>query len=334
MQEKRIVSILGGPGSGKGTQCSRIAKEYGWAHVSVGELLRSEVEQGTELGKEIDGYLKEGKLVPTETAMRVLPEKIKQNKAEQVLLDGFPRNCEQAEAWDKVKHFGFVLVLEVSEEVCKERLMSRGRDDDTPETISKRLRLFHEETQSVLEHYKKQGLLRTVDADGSEDEVYGKVKQLFDELKAKHATDSTSTTADKAEHAADSATAAKPGQSPYDIADETKDYLAEPPQPQQVPKGEAYVPPSGFPADSDADKTATEITDDLLLGDKQSGAQATSEHDSRVKGEAEYLNDTVVPALREGLHALLKAKPEAPLAFLGQFLTDKHSQVRQQQAGQ
>ena len=76
-----------------------------------------------------------------------------------------------------------MIIIDVSEDVCKERLQSRGREDDTPETISKRWKLFQEETQPVLEHYKKQGLLRTVDADGSEDEVYAKVKKLFEEHK-------------------------------------------------------------------------------------------------------------------------------------------------------
>ena len=145
----RIV-LLGAPGSGKGTQAENIVKKFGITHLSTGDMLRAEVSEGTPLGLEAKKIMDEGKLVSDEIVLGMVKNHIL--KAENgFLLDGFPRNINQAEQLDKLLDeinmpIDKVIYFDVPFEVIKERLKSRGRSDDTEETILKRRKVFEEET--------------------------------------------------------------------------------------------------------------------------------------------------------------------------------------------
>ncbi|GKU97453.1 hypothetical protein SLEP1_g10596 [Rubroshorea leprosula] len=114
--ECKVVYVLGGPGSGKGTQCSKIAKHLGFCHLTVGDLLQAEVESGSQRGKMIEDYKKEGKLVPSELAVRLLKQAVQRSKSKKFLIDGFPRNEENHIFAEKILKIepDFVLFLDCS----------------------------------------------------------------------------------------------------------------------------------------------------------------------------------------------------------------------------
>ena len=187
----KIVFIIGGPGSGKGTQCERIVEKYGYVHLSSGDLLRAEVESGSEHGKELESIMKKGELVPLETVLKMIKNKINQNSdAAGFLIDGYPREVEQGLQFEKtIGSPVAVLYLDVANETMVARLLHRGltsgRADDNEQTIKKRLDTFSKATEPVIEHYRKNGKLFEIErsiAESSPDNVFKKVSELFDKL--------------------------------------------------------------------------------------------------------------------------------------------------------
>lgn len=189
-----VVFVLGGPGAGKGTQCANIVNEYGYIHLSAGDLLRAERKKpGSETGALIEGHIKNGTIVPVEITCRLLEEAMNEtmendSSKSNFLIDGFPRNTDNLDGWNKAmagKHeLKFVLFFNCSEDVCIQRCLSRGaqgsgRSDDNLESLKKRITTYNESTCPIVDHYKKMELVKQIDASGSAEEVFSEVKTLF-----------------------------------------------------------------------------------------------------------------------------------------------------------
>ncbi|CAG5104483.1 Oidioi.mRNA.OKI2018_I69.chr1.g1276.t1.cds [Oikopleura dioica] len=188
---KKIIFIVGGPGSGKGTQCERIVAKYGYCHLSSGDLLRAEVASGSERGQELQEIMKRGELVPLETVLAMIRDKMLANTdAKGFLIDGYPREVDQGKQFESsIAPATSVLYLDVATETMVQRLIKRGqtsgRADDNEETIRARLNTFEKATAPVVDYYKQQGKLYEIEravAESSPDEVFAKVCLLFDKL--------------------------------------------------------------------------------------------------------------------------------------------------------
>jgi adenylate kinase len=162
--------LLGAPGSGKGTQAAALADHFGVPHISSGELLRRQVAAGTELGCEVASLLERGELAPDGLVVAVVDEALA-HADRGYILEGFPRTLSQAreaEARHGAQFADAVVLLDVPDDVARERLAGRtpeGRADDRdPETIERRLRRFHADTEPLVDYYRDRGLLVTVDA--------------------------------------------------------------------------------------------------------------------------------------------------------------------------
>jgi adenylate kinase len=197
------IILLGGPGSGKGTQAAALVKHFSLIHISTGQLFRKQMEQETELGTLARSYIDKGELVPDEISVKMLRARLEQpDTAQGFILDGFPRTLLQAEALETITQeldcpIHGVLYLEVPDDDIVTRLAGRQtckecgavfhpiytpfevcpyqkcageflyqREDDSPETIRERLQIFHRETAPVIAYYKNSGLLFTVDGTG------------------------------------------------------------------------------------------------------------------------------------------------------------------------
>jgi adenylate kinase len=186
----RIV-FIGPPGAGKGTQAERVIKTYRLAHLSTGDMLRAARDAKTEIGKKADSYMSSGQLVPDDIILQVVRERLQQpDCAGGYLLDGFPRTIGQAEALDvslrkEGKPLDVVLELRVAEEELFQRLAGRGRADDRPEVIRQRLVAYRQQTEPLLAYYQKQKLLKSVDGLGSVEEVWGRIKDVLDEIQSR-----------------------------------------------------------------------------------------------------------------------------------------------------
>jgi len=176
------VVLLGPPGSGKGTQASRLADASGASHIASGDLLRAEVERDTKVGKEVRGYLDRGELVPDEVLLELVLPRI--SEADRYLLDGFPRSLEQARALaDRVPpehQLQRVLLLEVPRSELIRRMRVRaaeqGRSDDTDEVFERRLQVYDTATRPLIDFYRHAGLLVAVAADADPDAVFGRLQ--------------------------------------------------------------------------------------------------------------------------------------------------------------
>jgi adenylate kinase len=182
-----IGIIFGPPGSGKGTQAARIEKEFHLSHLSTGAILRAEVKQGTEVGKEVARIMAAGDLVPDDLMVAVVRRHLPaSDEGKGVLLDGFPRTVRQARALDSMlaregRRVDFVIALDVPQKELVERILRRaavqGRADDTKEAIAERMHEYHELTEAVLDHYRKKGVrVEVVDGTGEPDEVFERVR--------------------------------------------------------------------------------------------------------------------------------------------------------------
>lgn len=186
------ILLLGPQGSGKGTQASKLAETYGIAHIATGDMLRAAMADGTELGSRIEPLYENGELVPDDLMIELIRERLGvDDTAEGFVLDGFPRTMPQARALDAMlqelgRALSVVFELQVSDRVCVERLLRRaeieGRTDDTEEAILRRLRLYHEETEPLVEYYRAQGNLVGIHADRTVDQVFEEIQQALDEV--------------------------------------------------------------------------------------------------------------------------------------------------------
>lgn len=186
------ILLLGPQGSGKGTQASKLAETYGIAHIATGDMLRSSIADGTELGRRIQPVYDRGELVPDELMIELIRERLGQDDTvDGFVLDGFPRTMTQARALDAMlaelgRELSVVFELQVSDAMCVERLLRRaeleGRPDDTEAAILRRLRLYHEETEPLVEYYRAQGNLVGIHADRTVDEVFDEIQQTLEEV--------------------------------------------------------------------------------------------------------------------------------------------------------
>ena len=192
--------MLGAPGAGKGTQAKMIAEKYSIPHISTGDIFRANIKNGTELGKKAKSYMDKGQLVPDELTLDLIMDRFKQDDCKNgYVLDGFPRTIPQAEALDtalkaKGEKVDFAIDVDVPDENIVKRMGGRRacvgcgatyhvvysptkvegvcdkcgeelivRDDDAPETVKKRLDVYHEQTAPLIDYYKKQGILKVID---------------------------------------------------------------------------------------------------------------------------------------------------------------------------
>ena len=184
--------VLGPQGSGKGTQAARIASDHGIPHVSTGDMFRAAAATGTELGLEVEPILAAGELVPDELTVALIRERLSQPDATRgFVLDGFPRNLAQAEELDAMlaeigRSLDAVLFFDLSDDVALERILVRardeGREDDQPEAIARRLAIYHEQTEPVVERYRATGKLVPLHAARSVGEVAAEIADALELL--------------------------------------------------------------------------------------------------------------------------------------------------------
>lgn len=188
-----VVFVLGGPGSGKGTQCSKLVNDFKFVHLSAGDLLRAEKNTpGSEFGELIDHYIKEGLIVPQEITINLLKNAIVKEytdkNARNFLVDGFPRKMDQAISFENsVSEGKLVLYFECPEEIMLKRLLNRGktsgRSDDNLESIKKRFTTFIQTSMPVIEYYDDQNKVIKINCNEPVDEVYSHVVKQFKEKK-------------------------------------------------------------------------------------------------------------------------------------------------------
>jgi adenylate kinase len=184
------VLLIGPPGSGKGTQGERLAQRLGLAHIAAGDLLREEVQAGTEIGRDAKTYIDRGDLVPDAVILDlVLPRVLAAAAATGYLLDGFPRSVAQAqEARRLADRAGaaphVVLYLDVPRDELVRRILARaaeqGRSDDNPATVRNRLEVFDEVTKPLIDYYRSRGLLKVIGADRDPDAVTAEILSALD----------------------------------------------------------------------------------------------------------------------------------------------------------
>lgn len=181
------IILFGPPGAGKGTQAEKIINHFSIPHLSTGDIFRSNIKNETPLGKKVKSILDSGKLVPDETVVELVADELSKEKYNDgVVLDGFPRTVTQAEALDQFlsdngRQIDAFVTLDVPEQELINRILSRGegRSDDTPEKIKTRLQVYREETEPVLNHYEKQGVVKRIDGVGSIEEIFERITSVL-----------------------------------------------------------------------------------------------------------------------------------------------------------
>ena len=210
--------MLGAPGAGKGTQAKKIAAKYEIPHISTGDIFRANIKNGTELGKKAKTYMDQGLLVPDELVVDLVVDRVNQDDCTKgYVLDGFPRTIPQAEALDAAlekmgQKIDYAIDVDVPDENIINRMSGRRacvdcgatyhivyaptkkenicdncggglilRDDDKPETVKKRLDVYHEQTQPLIDYYTKAGALRTVDGTIDIDEVFAAIVKILED---------------------------------------------------------------------------------------------------------------------------------------------------------
>ena len=197
--------LLGAPGAGKGTQAVFLKDKHGLAHISTGDILRQNVKEETPLGLEAKKYMDAGQLVPDEVVMNMMKAKLESlGKEKGFMLDGFPRTVKQAEFLESITDLDGVIMFKVSDDDIVKRLMNRAvcrscgaittwehdkcpscggelyrRADDNEDTIRSRLKVFHEQTEALIEFYRARKLLLEVDATGMPEEIFERVLSLL-----------------------------------------------------------------------------------------------------------------------------------------------------------
>ena len=196
-QEQRIkmknIVIFGAPGSGKGTQSDLMIEHYGLGHISTGDVLRSEIKKGSELGKTAQSYIDKGNLIPDELMISILAHVYDSygRGHKGVIFDGFPRTIPQAEALKKMLEergdkVAAMIELDVPEDELITRLIKRGqqsgRADDNEETIKKRLVVYHSQTQPLIEWYKQEGLHHHINGLGTLERIFADIQKVMEQL--------------------------------------------------------------------------------------------------------------------------------------------------------
>ncbi|XP_024960513.1 probable UMP-CMP kinase 2 [Cynara cardunculus var. scolymus] len=178
-----INFVLGGPGVGKGTQCTRIAETYGFTHLSVGDLLRKEISSNSEDGDMILETIAKGKIVSSEVTVKLLKSVIESGETDKFLIDGFPRSEENRVAYEQIIGIEpeVVLFFDCNEEEMMNRVLHRnqGRIDDNIDTTKERLKVFEAYTLPVIRYYTEKGKLYKINAIGTEDEIFERVRPIF-----------------------------------------------------------------------------------------------------------------------------------------------------------
>lgn len=207
------IVFLGPPGAGKGTQAAKLCERYSLPAISTGNLLRSELKEGTELGMKAKQYMDAGNLVPDDVVIGMVAKRIrKPDCANGFLLDGFPRTLAQAEDLKRAVTLDAAINIIVPDEAIIERVSGRRaciscgatysvadlggkedclncggkvvmRDDDKPETVKKRLQIYNEQTKPLIEYYEKEGILHNIDGMGSIEDVHNRICGMTDEVK-------------------------------------------------------------------------------------------------------------------------------------------------------
>uniref|UniRef100_A0A8C4XE72 Adenylate kinase isoenzyme 1 n=1 Tax=Erpetoichthys calabaricus TaxID=27687 RepID=A0A8C4XE72_ERPCA len=187
---KKIIFVVGGPGSGKGTQCEKIVHKYGYTHLSTGDLLRAEVSSGSERGKKLSAIMEKGELVPLDTVLDMLKDAMiaKADSSAGYLIDGYPREVKQGEEFEKkIGPPTLLLYVDAGANTMVKRLMKRGetsgRVDDNEETIKLRLDTYYKATEPVIAFYEGRGIVRKINAEGTVDSVFAQVCSALDALK-------------------------------------------------------------------------------------------------------------------------------------------------------
>ncbi len=188
------VLLLGPQGAGKGTQAKRISAEYGIPHIASGEILRAEMNAGTELGRKVAETIERGDLVSDDVMIELIRNRLEQPDTEAgFVLDGFPRTTVQAEALDSMfadigRNFSVAFALQIPDEVAYDRLRLRseleGRADDTDEAIKRRLDNYHRETEPLIEYYRTRGNLVPIHGNRSENEVFAEIQRALEQVPA------------------------------------------------------------------------------------------------------------------------------------------------------
>ena len=196
-QEKRVnmknIVIFGAPGSGKGTQSDLIIEHYGLEHISTGDVLRNEIKKGTELGKTAQSFIDKGNLIPDDLMISILASVYdgfgRGHKG--VIFDGFPRTIPQAEALKQMldergDRVAAMIELDVPEDELMKRLILRGqqsgRADDNEETIKKRLVVYHQQTQPLIEWYRQEGLHHHINGLGTLERIFADIQKVIDNI--------------------------------------------------------------------------------------------------------------------------------------------------------
>jgi adenylate kinase len=189
------ILLLGPQGSGKGTQAKRLADEYGLVHISTGDMLRAAIDEGSDLGEQVQGIVESGALVPDDLIVEIMRRRLSANGAANgFILDGFPRTMAQADALDAMlrdigQPLDVVFELQLSDEECLKRMQQRaqdeGRADDTPETMAKRLEIYHAETEPLVEHYRARGNLVGIHAERAIPEVFAELQETIEQAGAR-----------------------------------------------------------------------------------------------------------------------------------------------------
>lgn len=211
------IIMLGAPGAGKGTQAIMIAEKYGLPHVSTGDIFRANIKNGTELGKEAKKYMDQGLLVPDELTVKILLDRVAKDDCKNgYVLDGFPRTIPQAEVLDKaLTDLGDAIDVAIDVNVPDENIVKRMsgrraclscgatyhiehvppkqegicdhcgqslvlRDDDKPETVQNRLKVYHDQTQPLIDYYAGKGILRTVDGTQAMTDVFAAIVGILE----------------------------------------------------------------------------------------------------------------------------------------------------------
>lgn len=184
------IILFGAPGCGKGTQAKRLAEHYDLYHISTGEVIRSEIARGTELGRSMEGYISRGELAPDSIVVEMVRDYMRTHADKGCIFDGFPRTTRQAEIFDTLladinKKVDVMIYMDVPEDELVRRILLRGKDsgradDASEEVIRNRIEVYRQQTAIVAEHYTKQQKYAEINGLGSMDEVFARLAQLID----------------------------------------------------------------------------------------------------------------------------------------------------------